>query len=280
LGARLEEAAVPGSAYRLGGDEFCVLLPDHGDAEARLARADAALADSGEGFTISAARGAAWIPADAMEAEEIMHLADRRMYAVKLGGRADGDHTVEALLRALHEAKPGMEAHLDGVAALTRQVARRLGLNPEEIDEVVRAAKLHDVGKMAIPDAILNKPSPLNHDEREYVRKQPLIGERIVAAAPPLLPVAKLVRSSHERWDGGGYPDGLAGDSIPRGARIVLACDRFDAITSDLPYSVGRTPDEALAELCRRSGTEFDPEVVAAIAAVVEERVAASASPG
>jgi two-component system cell cycle response regulator len=280
LGARLADAAVPGSAYRLGGDEFCVLLPDNGDAEARLARADAALVDSGEGFTISAARGAAWIPTDATEAEEIMHLADRRMYAVKLGGRADGDHTVEALLRALYEAKPDMEAHLGGVAALTREVARRLRLNPEEIDEVVRAAKLHDVGKMAIPDAILNKPGPLDAGEREYVHKHPVVGERIVAAAPPLLPVAKLVRSSHERWDGGGYPDGLAGDSIPRGARIVAACDRFDTMTSDLPYSVGRTPHDALAELRRRSGTEFDPEVVAAIVAVVDERLAFSASVG
>jgi two-component system, cell cycle response regulator len=280
LGARLEQAAAPGSAYRVGGDEFCVLLPDREDVEDWLARADAALVDSGEGFAISAARGIAWIPSEAMDAEDAMHLADRRMYAAKLGGRGDGDHTVEALLRALHEAKPGMEAHLGGVADLTRQVARRLGLSPEEIDEVVRAAKLYDVGKMAIPDAILDKPGSLEEDELEFLRQHTEIGERIVAAAPPLLPVAKLVRSSHERWDGGGYPDGLAGESIPRGARIVFACDRFETITRERPDSPACTPAEALAELRRSSGTEFDPEVVAAIEAVVEERVAASALPG
>ncbi|HEX2161325.1 MAG TPA: HD domain-containing phosphohydrolase [Thermoleophilaceae bacterium] len=271
LGTRLAEAARPGSAYRLGGDEFCVLLPDAGDAEERLARADAALVDQGDGFKISAARGTASIPDEASDPEEVMHLADRRMYAAKLGGRAD-DHTVEALLRALYEAKPRLEGDLGTIAVLARGVAQRLGLIPEEIDEVVRAAKLHDVGKMAIPDSILNKPSPLDPDEWEYMRKHPVIGERIVAAATPLLPVARLVRSSHERWDGAGYPDGLAGEAIPRGARIVFACDSFEAMTSGRPYRTARTPAEALAELRRCSGTQFDPEVVDALEAVVTER--------
>ena len=194
-----------------------------------------------------------------------MHQADRRMYAVKLGGRGDGDHTVEALTRALEEAKPTTETRSEDVATLTRDVARRLGLTPEEIDATVRAAKLHDVGKMAIPDEILSKPGPLDEAEWEYIRKHTVIGERIVAAAPPLLPVATLVRSSHERWDGGGYPDGLAGESIPRGARIVFACDAFDAMIRDRPYCAARTPEEAIAELRRCSGTQFEPQVVDAV---------------
>jgi two-component system, cell cycle response regulator len=275
LGGRLVQAAEPGSAYRLGGDEFCVLLPDGADTEDWLARTDAALTERGDGFTISAARGSALIPAEADEPEDVMHLADRRMYATKLGGRGDGDHTVEALIRALHEAKPEMEAHPGEVAQLAREVSRRLGLTPEERDEVVRAAKLHDVGKMAIPDALLNKPGPLDEDDWAYVRQHAVIGERIVAAAPPLAPVARLMRSSHERWDGDGYPDGLAGESIPRGARIVFACNSFHAMTRERPYAAARTPEQALAELRRCSGTQFDPEVVDAVVAVVEERLSA-----
>jgi diguanylate cyclase (GGDEF)-like protein len=269
LSRRLSEAAASGGAYRLGGDEFCVLIPDRGDAEDHLVLADAALSDSGDGFLISAARGSVRIPSEATEAEEILHLADRRMYAVKLGRRADGDHTVEVLTRAMHEAQPAIETGRDKVAALAREVGVRLGLTAEGIDEMMRAAKLQDVGMMAIPDAILAKPGPLNDAEWAYIRKHTVIGERIVAAAPPLLPVARLVRSSHERWDGGGYPDGLAGESIPVGARIVFVCDSFDAMISERPYRQARSPEQALAEMRRCAGTQFDPEVVDALAAVV-----------
>jgi HD-GYP domain-containing protein (c-di-GMP phosphodiesterase class II) len=229
---------------------------------------------------ISAARGSARIPSEADEAEEAMHLADRRMYAAKLGGRGDGDHTVEALIRALHEAKPEMDGHPTDVPELARDVSRRLGLAPEELDVVVRTAKLHDVGKMAIPDAILSKPGPLDGEEWDYVRQHTLIGERIVAAAAPLAPVARLVRSSHERWDGGGYPDGLRGEAIPPGARIVFACASFDAMTRERPYAPSRSPREALAELRRCSGTQFDPEVVEALVAAVNERLATHAPAG
>jgi HD-GYP domain-containing protein (c-di-GMP phosphodiesterase class II) len=109
------------------------------------------------------------------------------------------------------------------------------------------------------------------------MRKHPVIGERIVGGAGPLLPVAKLVRSSHERWDGEGYPDGLAGDAIPRGARIVFACGSFAAMTSERPHSPARTTQDALAELRRCSGTQFDPEVVDALVAVAEEHVGGDA---
>jgi diguanylate cyclase (GGDEF)-like protein len=275
LGHRLVEAAAPGSAYRLGGDEFCILFPAGSDAEERLLRSDAALAESGDGFAISASRGTVRIPSEASEPEEIMHMADRRMYAFKLGRRAEGDQTVEVLSRAIHEAQPMIETGRDRVAQLARDVGRRLGLTPEEVDEVMRAAKLQDVGMMAIPDAILSKAGPLSEEDWSYIRQHTVIGERIVAAAPPLQPVARLVRSSHERWDGGGYPDGLAGDSIPLGARIAFACDSFDAMTSDRPYRPARQPDQALDELRRCAGTQFDPEVVDALAAVVTDRPAA-----
>ena len=152
-----------------------------------------------------------------------------------------------------------------------RAVARRLGLTGEEIDEVTRAAELHDVGKVGIPDAILEKPGPLTADEWEFMRQHTIIGERMLHMAPALAGVARLVRWSHERMDGGGYPDGLAGDEIPLGARVVAVCDAFGAMTSDRPYRRAVSADEAVAELMRNAGTQFDGEVVAAFQAELAE---------
>jgi two-component system, cell cycle response regulator len=142
-------------------------------------------------------------------------------------------------------------------------------MGPEGLDEVARATELHDVGKIAVPDAILDKPGALDPIEWSFMRRHPLIGERILLAAPALRPVARLVRSSHERWDGGGYPDGLRGDEIPLGARVVAVCDAFDAMTTERPYRQPITEDEALAELRRCAGTQFDPMVVEAFCRVI-----------
>ena len=135
-------------------------------------------------------------------------------------------------------------------------------------------ADLHDIGKAAIPDAILSKPGPLDDGEWAFMRRHTLIGERIVASAHALTSVAKLVRSSHERWDGAGYPDGLAGDAIPLGARIIFVCDAFDAMLADRPYSKGLGFELALAELEHCAGSQFDPQVVAAFVNVVRARAA------
>ena len=137
-----------------------------------------------------------------------------------------------------------------------------MSLIAEELDEVVRAAELHDVGKMAIPDEILHKAGPLTQEEWTFVRRHTMIGERILSAAPALLPVAKIVRASHEHWDGSGYPDGIAGEEIPLGARIVAVCDAFDAMTTHRPYRDARSVEEALEELRACAGTQFDPAVV------------------
>jgi HD-GYP domain-containing protein (c-di-GMP phosphodiesterase class II) len=130
---------------------------------------------------------------------------------------------------------------------------------------------MHDIGKTAIPEAILNKPGPLDEREWEFMRRHTIFGERILSAAPALVPVAKLVRSSHERWDGGGYPDALAGEQIPLGARIIFTCDAYDAIVSNRAYQDARGSDEALAELARCAGSQFDPHVVAVLTEVVLE---------
>ena len=156
------------------------------------------------------------------------------------------------------------------VTVLAEDVARTLLLPPHTVEQIGHAALLHDVGKIAIPDAILSKPGPLDEHEWAFVRRHTIIGERILAGAPALSEAAALVRSSHEHYDGKGYPDGLAGEEIPIGARVVTVCDAFDAMTSDRAYRGARSPAEALAELQRCAGTQFDPAVVSALARVLE----------
>ena len=203
------------------------------------------------------------LPREAQTATEALQIADQRMYAQKNAGRSSATRqSKDVLVRALAESNPELSLHLEGVAQLAEGTARRLGLPTDEVDRVRHAAELHDVGKVAIPDAILNKPGPLDPLEWEFIRRHTLIGERIIAAAPALGPVAALVRSSHERWDGTGYPDQLTQQQIPVGSRIVAVADAFDAMTAERPYNVAIAPELALNELRDCAGTQFDPVVV------------------
>jgi putative nucleotidyltransferase with HDIG domain len=168
----------------------------------------------------------------------------------------------DVLLRALAEREPQLYEHVEAVAAMARSVASSLGLDADGREAVARAAALHDVGKVAIPDAILAKAGPLDDDELSFMRRHTVIGQAIIEAAPALRPVAALVRASHERWDGLGYPDGLAGEEIPVGARIVAVCDAYSAMMQHRPYGEVFEEAEALAELRRCAGSQFDPLVV------------------
>jgi HD-GYP domain-containing protein (c-di-GMP phosphodiesterase class II) len=199
------------------------------------------------------------------------------MYAQKNSSRATaaGRQSSDVLTRALIERDPELGEHLDGVSELVDQMGRRLGVGGEDLVQLRHAASLHDIGKVAIPDAILGKRGHLDEEEWAFIRSHTEIGERILAAAPALRPAAKLVRASHESWDGSGYPDGLAGEDIPLGARIIAVCDAFDAMISERPYAKAKTTQEALAELRRCAGTQFDPEIVGAF----EKLMAARARP-
>lgn len=169
-------------------------------------------------------------------------------------------------LGALARHKKHLHRHSRGVAALACEVGRRLGLDPVELQKVIHTAELHDVGKLALPDEILEKAGPLDDQEWKLMRWHTIFGERIVAALPAIAEVGPLVRSSHERWDGQGYPDGLTGEEIPLASRIVFACDAFDAMTSARPYQRRpRTATEALGELEQCAGTQFDLRVVRAL---------------
>ena len=280
LGADLATAvAGQGRAYRLGGDEFCVLFDHHVAGDDPILEATlAALAEPGGPFAVDASFGLVSLPADAETAADALRLADHRMYALKHGRRATKGEAREVLLAVLGEREPDLQRHMHDVAELARAVGTRLGLDAEDLDVVVRAAELHDIGKVAVPDSILHKPGPLDEADWSFIRQHTIIGERIVGAAEALRPVGRVVRASHERWDGGGYPDGLAAEAIPLGARIVFACDAWDAMTCDRGYRSALAPDEAAAELRAHAGTQFDADVVVAVLAVVFDADHAGAS--
>jgi diguanylate cyclase (GGDEF)-like protein len=256
--------AAHGTAYRLGGDEFCALVHvDHGELEPLLRACHDALHETGSGFEIRASIGSAALPAEASDSSTALRLADERMYAQKQERGAPVGHRLpDVILRVLALQDPELYDHVHQVAKLAGGVGRRLGLDDAQVANLVRAAELHDVGKFAIPDSILHKPGPLDADEQEFIRRHTLIGQSILSAAPMLAGVGQLVRSSHERYDGTGYPDGLRDEDIPLSSRIIFVCDSFDAMTTERPYREAMNEADALTELTRCASTQFDPAVV------------------
>jgi hypothetical protein len=176
---------------------------------------------------------------------------------------------VAAATLAAYDGQTG--GHSDDVVTLCESLADRLGLEPDRRTRLLAAAQLHDIGKVAVPPVILGKPGPLSPDEWATVREHTLRGELILSAAPELSQVGRIVRHSHERWDGQGYPDGLVGSEIPLESRIVFCADAFHAIRCDRPYRPGRPAAEALEEVRRGSGTQFDPSVVQALSETAAE---------
>jgi HD-GYP domain-containing protein (c-di-GMP phosphodiesterase class II) len=180
--------------------------------------------------------------------------------------------TVTALANALEAKDLQTHEHASATSRLAVAVGTELRLAPDELRDLEFAAVLHDVGKIAIPDEILSRRGPLSDEEWAYVRDHTVIGERILRGIPFLRSAAAAVRSAHERWDGAGYPDGLAADQIPLLARIVFACDTWDVMTSDRPYRDALTAEEAERRLAAEAGHQLDPQVVAALLAVVRRR--------
>ncbi|HEX4465833.1 MAG TPA: HD domain-containing phosphohydrolase [Solirubrobacteraceae bacterium] len=271
LGGKLSAAvSAHGAAYRLGGDEFCVLIRvDAEELAPVFAAAAAALTESGENFAVGSSYGAVLLPHEAKNLDFALQLADQRMYERKRGrGSRSGGEARDVLVRIMSAHQPGLESQSTEVAALCLRIGRRFAMSAEGLDELVRAAELHDIGKVGIPDAILQKPAELNESEWVFIHQHTILGERILSAAPALRPIAALVRATHERWSGGGYPDRLHGEQIPLGARIIAVCDAYHAMVSERPYRTARAHHEACAELRAHAGTQFDP---AAVAALLEE---------
>jgi diguanylate cyclase (GGDEF)-like protein len=260
-----------GSAYRLGGDEFCAIVHGTpGDVPRLRADIAASLTARGEGFHVAPSSGAVALPDETRDATEALRLVDRRMYQEKASTRALGVEGAGVLLGVLEARDPVLATHTGLVAELTLAIGRELGDEAPPASVLRVVAELHDIGKVAIPDVILDKPGPLDAEEWTLVRQHSLIGERIVSRAPGLETVGEAIRATHERWDGTGYPDGLLADAIPLPARIVAVADAYEAMTSgDRPYRRQRSHTEAVAEILACAGTQFDPDVVRAFLRVI-----------
>jgi diguanylate cyclase (GGDEF)-like protein/putative nucleotidyltransferase with HDIG domain len=293
VAARLRQG---GEAFRLGGDEFAILLPDVGEAEALdiagsiVERTAGAAFEEVGGITVSA--GVATYPHHGRERDSLIRLADGALYVAKEHGKnqvrlarpesthltelrravAGGEHAdrfraATSLAHAV-DARDGYAGnHSEQVAELAERIAEQLGLGDEQVELVRLAGRLHDVGKLAIPEEILRKPASLTDSERLVVQRHSQIGHRMLASLGAEQ-VADVVLHHHERWDGGGYPGGLRGDEIPLAARIVIVADAYDAMTAGRPYAGMRTADEAREELERCAGSQFDPHVVEALVTV------------
>ncbi len=282
---------------RVGGEEFLAILPeaDQRTAQAVGERIRASVADAlfpiGGGLHLTISVGVAVFPNDGFLRDELIAAADTALLGAKRLGRnqvrraddpdlattagamaivEDADLTpivgvVEAL-SALVEARDGTTGtHCGNVGHLALQVALEVGCSPAEARMLELTGRLHDIGKVAIPDAILRKPGPLTPAEWQIMRTHPEVGAEILRRIPALRPIAHLVATHHERIDGQGYPNGLAGDAIPLGGRIISVVDTFDAIIADRPYHKGQPAATALAEIQRCAGTQFDPLVAAAL---------------
>jgi putative nucleotidyltransferase with HDIG domain len=200
--------------------------------------------------------------ADQLEREELERRVERY--------RVEAD-ALSALLAALDARDSYTSAHSEAVVELAGEVAEELGLPDADVAEIKQVAMLHDIGKIGIPDAVLGKPGRLDDEEWELMRTHPQIGADIVSSIDSLSHLAPAVRAEHERCDGTGYPDGLRRDEIPLASRIALACDAFHAMTSTRPYRGRMRREDAIRELVRNAGTQFDPDVVAALTRVLGE---------
>jgi diguanylate cyclase (GGDEF)-like protein len=295
-----------GEAFRLGGDEFAVLLPGHSE-EAAVAAANS-IVDRIAGMklehvgSVTVSAGIATYPAHGVGRDELIRLADSALYWAKERGknrvrlyrpdivelaelkrlaagpdRAARYRAAASLAKAVDARDAYTGSHSERVSDLAARIAFQLGADAELIELTRLAGSLHDLGKLAVPEEILRKPGPLTDPERMVLERHPQIGFRMLESLG-VDPVAEWVLHHHERWDGTGYPDGLHGDTIPLGARIIFVADAYDAMTSERVYQRRLSDDEALTELSRCAGTQFDPEVVAAFATDLGVELVAPAS--
>jgi diguanylate cyclase (GGDEF)-like protein len=281
-----------GEAFRMGGDEFAVLLPGVGEPGALSAMDSVvdriASLDDADVDRLFVSVGIASFPSHGADREELIRHADSALYQAKRNGkrqvrlyrpeltdlaqlkkvgiaeRAARYRAAAGLARAVDARDEYTGSHSARVSELAARVAIRLGLDDEQIELVRLATRLHDLGKLGIPPEILRKPGPLSEAERTVLERHPRIGYQMLESLE-IEPIAEWVLHHHERWDGSGYPDGLRGEEIPLGSRVIFVADAYDAMTSDRVYRRAFTEEEAIEELIRCAGSQFDPAIVDAL---------------
>ena len=274
---------------RFGGDEFALLMPNTtlGEATALTARLRKTLASTGyrplnleSPIPLTLSAGLAVFPEDGEEKQIVLEAADVRLMRTKTGGSDDdsieslrelllhshqGFLMLDALVTAVDNKDRYTRRHSEDVMRYAIQIAIDLNLDKQAQHTLQVAALLHDVGKIGVPDRILRKPGLLTDEEFDAIRQHPMMGAIIVGAVPGFEETLEAIRHHHERWDGDGYPFGLAGCEVPQSARIMAVADAYSAMTMDRPYRQGKLPEDALRILLSGSGSQWDPECVAAL---------------
>ncbi len=254
---------------RIGGDEFIILLPKTSSESAfEITKKIYDACDdynnkiSGELYHISISLGAATRTSIHESLDGILKVAEDFMYKRKLlEGRSFHSSIVTSMKTALFEKSHETEQHAQRLIYLSKAVGQTIGLSNQQFDELELFSALHDIGKISIDNQILNKPAKLTDEEWVAMKKHSEIGYRIAMASPELMSIAYYILTHHERWDGKGYPQGLAGESIPLLSRILAVTDAYDAMTSDRPYRKGMSKQDAIKEIKNNSGTQFDPNI-------------------
>jgi len=286
-------------AFRYGGDEFVIILPQTTREDAYVVaervRVQIAKAMGKPAIAVTSSIGLASYPADGVVADELIDMADNALYHAKRAGgnrillssnvlsepldkggvhgtyaKRNGLSAVYALVSAVEAKDPYIYGHSRKVNTYAVALAEAIGLSPDEVANVSTAALLHDIGKIGIPDKVLNKKGKLNEEDWRAIKAHPKLGATIIRNIPHLVPCVNSILHHHERWDGGGYPEGLKGEEIPREARILAIADTFEAMTSARPYRPALPLEEIVKELRQGAGLQFDPKLVEAFIGIIE----------